>query len=244
MSGSFRLQIHDLLPSTQTLAAELAEDGEAAGLAILARRQSQGRGRAGRAWTSREGNLHISILLRPQGPAREIAGHALLAAVALHEAAAHHAPGRALRLKWPNDLMENGAKIAGILTEASLDPAGGIAHLIIGIGVNLAYAPEVEGRETACLGPIRPEDFAETLLERLAHWHAVQAAQGFAPIRAAWIERGPERGSRLILRQGDKPVTGRYEGLAEDGGLLLAREGRVEVHHAGEIIGDGHASRD
>jgi BirA family biotin operon repressor/biotin-[acetyl-CoA-carboxylase] ligase len=242
--AGWRLVVHDSLPSTQTLAIELAEQGEAGGLAILARRQTQGRGRAGRAWQSRPGNLHLSVLLRPAGPAREIAGHALLAAVALHEAAVHHAPGRPLRLKWPNDLMEEGAKLAGILAEASLDAAGGIAHLVLGFGVNLAHAPEVEGRAVACLGPIPPETFAATLLGRLAHWQETRLEQGLAPVRAAWEERGPPRGTGLTLRQGDNPVTGSYEGLAEDGGLRLATAEGLRIFHAGEVIGDGHASRD
>lgn len=243
LPSGWRLSVHESLPSTQTLAIEKAEQGEPGGLALLARRQSQGRGRAGRAWQSQRGNLHLSVLLRPNGPAREIAGHALLAAVALHEAALVHAPDRPLRLKWPNDLMEEGAKVAGILAEASLDPAGRIAHLVLGFGVNLAQAPEVEGRAVACLGPIAPEDFAGTLLGRLAHWQEVRAAEGFAPIRAAWEERGPPRGAVLTLRQGDNPVTGRYEGLAEDGGLRLGTEKGPLVFHAGEVIGDGHASR-
>lgn len=239
----WRLCLHDSLPSTQTFATELAEQGEPRGLAILARRQSQGRGRAGRAWQSEPGNLHLSVLLRPASPAREIPGHALLAAVALHEAALHHAPGRPLRLKWPNDLMEDGAKLAGILAEASLNPSGGIAHLILGFGVNLAHAPEVEGRAVTRLGPIPPEDFAATLLARLAHWDGIRIGQGFAPIRAAWEERGPLRGTVLTLRQGDNPVTGSYEGLAEDGGLRLATAEGPRIFHAGEVIGDGHASR-
>ncbi len=244
MTGGFRLQIHDSLTSTQTLLAELAERGEPAGLAILARRQSAGRGSSGRSWHSEAGNLHLSILLRPEAPARDIAGYALLAAVALHDAAARHAPGRAFKLKWPNDLMEGEAKLAGILSDAKLDDRGGITHLIFGIGVNLAHAPEVAGRAVTALGPIPPEAFAATLLERMAHWLERRAHGGFAPIRAAWIERGPERGSHMTLRQGDNPVSGRYEGLAEDGGLMLATAGGSHVFHAGEVMERPDASRD
>ncbi|MDB5412382.1 MAG: biotin--[acetyl-CoA-carboxylase] ligase [Rubritepida sp.] len=240
----FRLRIHESLPSTQSLVTDLAERGEPAGLAVLARRQTHGRGRAGRAWQSQAGNLQLSVLLRPGGAARDIAGQALLAAVALHDAATHHAPDRALQLKWPNDLMEDGAKIAGILAEAALDEHGGIAHLVLGFGVNLAHAPEVEGRAVAALGPIPPEDFTATLLERLEYWQDLRLLDGFAPIRSAWIERGPPRGTVLTIRQGDNPVSGRYEGLAEDGGLLLTVGGSLQVFHAGEVIGDGHASRD
>lgn len=244
MRGGFRLEIHDLLPSTQSLLAERAEAGEGAGLAIMARRQTAGRGRAGRAWQSQAGNLHISILLRPEGTARDIAGYALLAAVALHDAVRPFAPGRPLALKWPNDLMEGEAKLAGILSEASLDTQGGIAHLIFGIGINLAHAPEVEGRAVTSLGPIPPEAVAATLLEQLGHWLERRRAEGFAPIRAAWMERGPQRGSRMTLRQGDNPVSGRYEGLAEDGGLMLSTAGGPHVFHAGEVMERPDASRD
>ena len=72
-------------------------------------------------------------------------------------------------------------------------------------------------------------------LARLQHWQNLRLTEGFAPIRAAWMERGPERGSVLTLRQGDNPVSGRYEGLAEDGGLLLATAGRLHAFHAGEV---------
>ena len=250
MTGAFRLRLHESLPSTQSLVTDLAERGEPAGLAILARRQTAGRGRAGREWHSRAGNLHLSVLLRPGGPARDIAGYALLAAVVLHEAATHHAPQRALQLKWPNDLMEGPAKLAGILAEASLDERAGIAHLVLGFGVNLAHAPELDGRAVTSLGPIPPEAFAATLLKRLAHWLNLRLTEGFAPVRAAWMAHGPEQGSRMTLRQGDNSFSGRYEGLAEDGGLLLATGGRLHAFHAGEVIGagevieDGDASRD
>jgi len=241
--SAFRLRVHESLPSTQSLVTELAERGEPVGLAILARRQTAGRGRAGRAWQSEAGNLHLSVLLRPIGQAREVAGYGLLAAVALHEAALHRAPSRTLRLKWPNDLMEGEPKLAGILTEAALNERGGIAHLVQGFGVNLAHAPEVEGRTVTCLGPIPPEDFAATLLERLAHWQRIRLLEGFAPIREAWMARGPSLGTLITLRQGDNPVSGRYEGLAEDGGLLLATAGRLHIFHAGEVMGETDAAR-
>lgn len=244
MTGEFRLHIHESLSSTQTLVTELAERGEPEGLAIMARRQTAGRGRAGRAWQSEAGNLHISALLRPRGPARDVAGYALLAAVALHDAARRHAPDRPFVLKWPNDVMEGEAKLAGILAEAALDEQGGIAHLIFGIGVNLAYAPEVQGRAVTALGPVPPEDFAAALLERITHWRHLRLRDGFAPIRAAWMERGPARGTLMTLRQGDKPVSGRYEGLAEDGGLMLSTGGRLHVFHAGEVMERHDATRD
>ncbi len=227
---SFRLAIHESLPSTSILLTQLAERGEPEGLAILARRQTAGRGTQGRAWDSPAGNLHLSILLRPRGPLREAPQWALLAAVALHQVA-----GPTARLKWPNDLMLAGAKAGGILTETASTPAGELDWIVFGFGVNLAFAPEVPGRATAALGSEPPEDFAARLLDALSHWRRIRVTDGFAPIRAAWIAAGPEPGAHLSILQGATRLAGRYEGLSEDGGLLLATGGRVHAVHVGEI---------
>ena len=231
--AGWRLRCYESLPSTQALLTQLAEAGEPARLAILARRQTAGRGREGRAWEGPAGNLHLSALLRPPGPARLIAQYALLAAVALHQAAGRDD----LRLKWPNDLLKDGAKVAGILAEAAVDATGGISHLVLGVGVNLAHAPEVPGRATAALGAEPPEDFAGRLLASLDHWLTRQLVEGFAPIRDAWMAAGPTPGALLSIRQGERTVSGRYEGLAEDGGLLLATGGRVHRFVSGEVGG-------
>nr|WP_302474145.1 biotin--[acetyl-CoA-carboxylase] ligase [Roseococcus sp. MDT2-1-1] len=227
------MRIFEALDSTQSLVSGLAEAGEPEGLAVMARRQTAGRGREGRSWEGPSGNLALSVLLRPGGPARDLPQYGLLAAVALHEAASHHAPG--LSLKWPNDLLRDGAKCAGILAEGAVDGQGGIAHLVLGLGVNLAHAPEVPGRSTAALGPTPPEEFARTLLAALEAWMFRRRLEGFAPVRAAWEAAGPVRGEMLTLRQGSGTVSGRYEGLAEDGGLMLATGGRVHRFLAGEV---------
>lgn len=236
MTGTpWRLLVHEALDSTQTLVVRLAEAGEPEGLAVLARRQTAGRGTGGRSWEGPSGNLALSLLLRPRAPARVLPQYALLAAVALHGCASAHAAG--LSLKWPNDLLRDGAKCAGILAEGAVAPGGGIAHLVLGFGVNLAHAPEVPGRATAALGPVPPEDFARALMEGLDRWLLRTRLEGFAPVRAAWEAAGPPRGAMLTLRQGSGTVSGRYEGLAEDGGILLATGGRVHRFLAGEIGG-------
>ncbi|MFC7477371.1 biotin--[acetyl-CoA-carboxylase] ligase [Dankookia sp. GCM10030260] len=237
----WRLELHATLPSTADLLLRRAEAGEAEGLAILAREQTAGRGRSGRAWASPPGNLYLSVLLRPAGPAREAPQWSLLAGLALAEAAAA-AIGEpaALRLKWPNDLLLRGAKCAGILAETALTPAGGIDWLTLGIGVNLAHAPSLADRPTATLdGAGPPEAFAARLLARLGHWRAVQAAEGFAPVRAAWRRFGPGEGERITLR--GLPGGGLFAGLAEDGSLLLDIDGVRRAVPAGEILSQGEA---
>jgi BirA family biotin operon repressor/biotin-[acetyl-CoA-carboxylase] ligase len=234
----FRLRVHAALPSTSDLVAQLAAAGEPDGLAVLAHRQTAGRGTQGRAWESRAGNLHLSVLLRPNEPMRHAPQWGLLAAVALADAIAATIPDPgAIALKWPNDLMLDGAKAAGILAEASADDRGGIAWLCLGIGVNLAHAPRVEGRATACLAdtglaPPAPEAFAETLLAALDRRRTQRLTDGFAAIRAAWLERGPALDTHLALTRG---IAGRFAGLAEDGSLLVATGGRVHAVASGEV---------
>jgi len=239
LPAGWRLEVHAALPSTSDLLRARAEAGEAAGLAILAREQTAGRGRAGRAWASPPGNLYLSVLLRPSGPGREAPQWSLLAGLALAEAAAELASDpAALRLKWPNDLLLGGAKAAGILAETALSPCGGIAWLTLGFGVNLAQAPALPDRPTKVLGlPEPPERFAARLLGRLAAWSTVQGAEGFAPIRAAWRRFGPAVGEAITLRGLDGP--GHFAGLAEDGSLLLDIDGTRRSISAGEILSQG-----
>nr|WP_264185497.1 biotin--[acetyl-CoA-carboxylase] ligase [Roseicella aerolata] len=236
MPTGWRLEVHEALPSTSDLLAQRAEDGEAEGLAILARQQTAGRGRSGRVWASPAGNLYLSVLLRPEGPAREAPQWSLLAGVALAEAAAELVPDpRALRLKWPNDLLREGAKCAGILAESALAAGGGLAWLTLGFGVNLAHAPALPDRPTATLGGAEsPEEFAARLLGRLQCWRKVQRDAGFAPIRAAWRRFGPAEGEAMTVR--GIPGFGRFAGLAEDGSLLLEIDGAKRAIPAGEIL--------
>lgn len=236
----WRMRIEDSLPSTSDLLLRLAAAGEPERLAVLARRQTGGRGRDGRPWDSPRGNLYISVLLRPKGSAREAGQWGLLAAVALHDALSPFLPkGAPLTLKWPNDLLLDGAKIAGMLCETAADARGGIEWMVAGLGANLAMAPRLPDRATACLAdrgaPPAPETVAAGLLHAFDHWCAVQAREGFGPIRAAWMARGPRLDDRLAVRGG---IVGHYAGLAQDGSLLLAREGRVHAVASGEIGGE------
>lgn len=237
LPAGWRLRVEDSLASTSDLLLRLAAAGEPEGLAVLARRQTAGRGREGRGWSSPDGNLFVSVLLRPGGPAREAAGYALLGAVALAETLDAFLPDpAALRLKWPNDLLLGDAKIAGMLCESAADADGGLDFLVIGLGANLAVAPELPDRPTARLPvPAAPEAVAIRLLHRIEAWRGRLAVEGLAPLVAAWMARGPEMGARLTLRAGAAVTAGLYLGLDADGALLLEVDGRVRRCVAGEI---------
>ena len=121
---------------------------------IMARRQSAARGRRGRAWIAPEGNLSATLVMRPEGGLASAALRSFVAALALHDAVADVlGHGEGLALKWPNDVLLNGGKLAGILLESS-GAAGGITHLAIGIGVNLAAAPAPEAVEPHAVRPV------------------------------------------------------------------------------------------
>jgi BirA family transcriptional regulator, biotin operon repressor / biotin---[acetyl-CoA-carboxylase] ligase len=237
----WRLEIHDVLASTSDLCRERAAAGEPDGLAVLARRQTQGRGSRGRDWESPAGNLFLSVLLRPAERARDAGQWSLLAGVALAEALAACLPATArLCLKWPNDVLLDGNKLAGIVVDSSADAAGMVEWLVIGVGVNLAVAPAVPGRAVACVAdeavPPTPDGFAAVLLARLAHWRDIRAAEGFGPVRGAWLARAPATGSAVSLRLGGRVLAGGFVGLGEDGSLLLASEGTVRAFATGEVL--------
>ena len=240
-SGAWRLKVVEVLPSTSDLCRDLAEAGEPDGLAVLARRQTAGRGSRGREWTSPPGNLSLSVLLRAREPARHAGQWALLAGVALAETVAHYLPvPHAIALKWPNDVLLDGRKLAGILVDSAADAEGQLRYVVIGIGVNLAVAPERPDRSTACLAeltaPPAPEDFAERLLGRITRWRGVRLVEGFGPVRTAWHARSQELGSHIAIKHGEGVVGGRYAGLGEDGSLLLQAGGRVRAFTTGEVL--------
>ncbi len=230
---AWRLEVVPELPSTSTACIARAEAGEPAGLAILALRQSAGRGSRGRSWASPPGNLALSALVRPGWPMAQAGFLALLAGVAVAEALG--ALGVAPVLKWPNDILVGGAKLGGILIDA-VPEAGALAWAVIGIGLNIAYAPDIPGRATTSLAAhgvsLPPRALAEAILGRLEAWLAATPAA----IRAAWLARAHLPGTRLEVIAGGVRRDGRFAGLAEDGVLLLdTPDGQARIN-TGEIM--------
>lgn len=205
---------------------------------IMAHRQTAARGRRGRAWAMPEGNFAATLVL-PERDAPRAALRSFVAALALAEALGASAPGVMLALKWPNDVLLNGGKVAGILLESV---ARGTA-VAIGIGVNLAAAPEAGTLEEGALRPVsvlgetgarlEPEAFLGRLAGAYAAWEARFSAEGFAPVRTAWLSRAARLGERIVARTGSDSVAGRFEDIAADGALILATpEGRRTIHAA------------
>lgn len=232
----WRLRRYETLESTSDLCVALAVAGEPDRLAVLAARQTHARGSRGRTWQTLPGNLALSVLLRPRNLANQAGQWALLAAIALAEAVEAAAPGTVLRVKWPNDVLLGGAKAGGILIDTALNAVGRLDWLVLGFGANLAAAPDLPQPAAAVPGAPDPHRVAANLLARLDHWDRIRLLDGFAPIRRAWMDRGPAPGSNMRVRWGNKDLGGTFAGLGEDGALLLQSGGRVRALPTGEVL--------
>ncbi len=216
--------------STQDLALAAAQAGERGPVVFMADRQTAGRGRGGRAWEAPSGNLNFSAMLRPGAMALQAAHWSLLAGVAVFDAVAAYMPGTSgLMLKWPNDLLLDGAKLAGVLIHSAVTPAGLVDWVVIGVGVNIAAAPALPQRPTACLADagiaVVPETLAGTLASQLAKWCEAPTAE----IRQAWLKRAHAIGTTLRVSQGNRVIEGTFLGLAEDGSLRLGHPNSTET---------------
>lgn len=235
---AWRLEIFGALESTSDTCIARAKAGEPEGLAILAEIQTAGRGSRGRYWESGLGNLYLSVLVRPRIKPAESSVFPLLAGVAVAEAIQEFLPaGEKPMLKWPNDILLNDAKLAGLLIDAA--PVNGrIDWLVIGIGVNLRHAPQIPGRATTTLGPTAPAPklAAEAILDRLSGWMDVLTCDGPAPIRTAWLAAAHPIGTQIQVRGVHATSSGRFAGLSASGELLLAVENRIESFQTGEIL--------
>lgn len=217
------------LDSTNAEAMRRAIAGEHGPLWIAAARQTAGKGRSGRSWTSEPGNLHASLLFHLAHAEATAYQLSLVAGVALAGAVRPWlAPPAAetLRLKWPNDLLVGGAKAGGILVESMAQPGCRGLSAVIGIGLNLVNHPEDAGQPATHLAAhgaiVTPRDALAALGIALAHWLEIwNEGAGFAAIRAAWLERAGPMGEPLTAKIADGPMHGRYAGLDVDGALLM-----------------------
>jgi BirA family biotin operon repressor/biotin-[acetyl-CoA-carboxylase] ligase len=225
--------------STNDDVAALARAGAPEGLWLRAERQTAGRGRQGRDWVSPPGNLYASTLVRLQPSDPLAPSLALLTAVALAETI--EAFGAHPQIKWPNDLLVDGAKLSGILLERADDA------VVVGLGVNLAHHPEDIDRPATSLAAIighapDPEIFLIALVESFGRWLYRWRADGLHPVRTRWLEKAHPIGSALTARLPDgSALDGLFDGLDATGALRLRlADGNVHVIHAADIflIGD------
>lgn len=234
-ASPWRIERYDSVASTSDICVERTIAGDPGRLLVIAAAQTAGRGRAGRTWASPQGNFYASALIRPNVPAGQGGRFALMAGLALLEAIDQVCGSdAALSLKWPNDIMAGRAKLAGILLDATIE-AGRIATMVIGFGVNMAFAPVISGRATTCLAElglrIVPDDLASALCARLDHWQSSLADNG--ALRTGWMRRAHPPGSEISVDAGR--VRGIYAGIDADGALQLRQGSETTIIRSGDV---------
>lgn len=245
LPSSFRREAHDSLPSTSSRALELARAGDPGGVWVTAGRQSEGRGRRGRGWSTEGGNLAASLLLVDPSEPALAATISFVAGVALHQAAvdcAGPAAADRLKLKWPNDLLLDRLKVAGILVEGEKLASGTFA-VVVGIGVNCISHPESGTTHPAgdflSRGlPVEAEALFAALARRMADELSVwDRGRGFAAVRAAWLTRAGGIGEPIRVNLADRALDGRFDALDAEGRLVLLKsDGVRETVSAGDLF--------
>jgi len=225
----------DTVGSTNDEAAQLADSGAPEGTVVWSREQTGGRGRRGRVWASPVGNLYTSTILRPDCLAQRAAELGFAAALAVADIVP---AGREVRVKWPNDVLVDGGKIAGILLESAIGQTGQVQHVVAGIGVNVGFAPQLPEMRypgAALGGSVEAalEKLTAALASRLAEWRR----EGFATVRAAWLAKAGPIGAEVDVKLGEELVRGRFAGLDREGALLLETAAGPRKIVSGELLG-------
>jgi len=250
LSQSYRVLNFDSVESTNDEAKKLAKTGTSEGTVVVARQQTAGRGRRGRDWESKPGNLFMSVILRPECDAENAPEIGFVASLSICEALELLAPKEALvQCKWPNDVLIDGRKVSGLLPETMIDQSGGLEWLVLGIGVNCVSHPEPVRWPATNLSDvahkvIEAQTVLDAILERLRFQMSKWAELGFKHTRTAWLKRAYGLGKSLTIQQDTtetgSPIHGVFADLSEDGSLLLdVPGGKRQVLRYGEVFSGG-----
>jgi BirA family biotin operon repressor/biotin-[acetyl-CoA-carboxylase] ligase len=239
-AGAFAVIACDSVGSTNDEAKILAANGAEHGTAVWALEQTAGRGRADRRWHSPRGNLFLSAILRPAVSPARAAELSFVAACAVADAVRGLGVG-AVAVKWPNDILVAGAKIAGLLLEASIGADGGLDWVVLGIGINIAAAPKDTPYPAACLAEFvapapDPRSLCDRTLEALSLWLDRWRIDGFEPVRAAWLGQAHGLGGLIALSERGQVARGHFVDLDRDGALLLDTEQGVRRIAVGDVL--------
>ena len=232
------VEVFDEIDSTMLEARRRAERRAFGPVWIQALQQSAGRGRRGRAWVSVPGNLYVTYFAPATRAPTELALIGFAAGLALCDCIDATLSAPRARLKWPNDVLIDGAKISGLMLDSGADAETN--WFALGIGVNLATAPEGLDQKTTSIAalnaPVALAPFFASLRERLAHWDEALLAQGFEPLRRAWLARAHGLGLPIRVMQGESAIDGRFAGLSSRGELELDTGHDVRLIAAGDVL--------
>ncbi len=241
IAPGYRVEAHNELDSTNSAALRAALDGAQSRLWITAAQQTAGRGRVGRPWVSQPGNLYASLLLINEFDPERAPELGFVTGVALGEVLIRHLPPPASpTLKWPNDILCNGKKLAGILLEGSQTPEGKFA-CVIGCGVNCMSHPDDSNYPATDLreqgADVAPQDLLMQIAGQFAHWFETwRGPDGFARVREAWLGRAAYLGQEISVAVHGGSVRGRFDTLDQYGHLVLHTPHGSEVINTGDVM--------
>lgn len=220
------------ISSTNDLAARLVEKYKFP-LVVTALRQTAGRGRRGRSWISQEGNLFTSLVFEAE--LKDLGQLVILSGLAVWRTIKFFAPNADVQIKWPNDVMINGAKISGILFERSVDN-----WWVMGVGINIVSAPEKGTMYPTCslksLGAnVSRTDVLENLLAQFDDLYEQWRRCGFSEIKKSWLDKAYKQGKKVTVKQDDKSKEGILLEIDDNGGLILQTENGTERVLIGDV---------
>ena len=251
IDASAPVEVFEEIDSTILEARRRAERGEVKPVWLVAKRQTAGRGRRGRAWSSFDGNLLATLLFTSYEPPAKIALLGFATGIALAETIEAIIGGGRTKLKWPNDVFIDGMKACGIMLDSGpgvLDPDvgsdGAGSWVALAFGVNLATAPEGLDQPTISLRDVLPPDapapaplaFLAQVRPRLEYWAQRIESDGFEPLRAAWLARAHGLGQAARVLQGEQTLEGRIVGLSPRGELELETSEGRRLIAAGDVL--------
>jgi BirA family biotin operon repressor/biotin-[acetyl-CoA-carboxylase] ligase len=235
----YRLVHFAEIDSTNAEALRRAAQGDLGPTWYWADRQLQGRGRLGRSWVSEPGNLYASLLISPSIPPARAGGLGIVVSLAVTATfKAFLSASSPLEVKWPNDVLIAGRKAAGILVESTSH--GGSMHIAMGCGLNLKSAPPHTRYGATALAEHAPPVAPSAALEKLAaeldallrRWNG---GAGFDDIKKEWLRHARSLGKEIVLTSSSGEIRGAFEGLGENGSLLLRNRSGLQEFHAGEV---------
>ncbi|WP_114570974.1 biotin--[acetyl-CoA-carboxylase] ligase [Exiguobacterium flavidum] len=231
---------HEETETTQRIAHELAQLEVSEGTLVLCDHQTQGRGQLGRKWLEEKGKgVAMSLILRPDVPIQTAGQLTILAGIALAESLG---PLVEARIKWPNDILVSGKKLAGILTEMQAE-ADRIGSIIIGIGVNVnhgTFPPEISSRATSLKSLTGSEykraEIVARFLNTFESMYTEWLGHGFAPFVERFLRLADRKDELVTLRTRERVLTGILRGITSDGTLLIETEQGMEEFHSAELV--------
>lgn len=233
MSAAFQIIEKQITESTNDDARALILAGIADNTVIIAEEQTKGRGRQQREWVSRRGNLFCSFIVHPQQDIKDFPFYSFMMALSVLDAVQHFLPAAKVQVKWPNDILVDEKKIAGLLLEIEGNA------LIIGVGINCVSAPDnTTFPATHFLQEntkLSPKECLTKLCEDFSYWHAVFDQDGFDPIRASWKNHAFRWQQEIAVRRKNSHIQGKLIDLAADGALILETPDGLQRITAGDV---------